>query len=112
MKTDRWFFRVFQEAPDLTLSFLPEAPAADPSDRSSSESGDQPVDVVYRFSATELKELNHRLDGVLWPHSSEAGTQEHPVPIRKISVAPLQLCGAPLQLGGLLLYRRDPLLDR
>ena len=41
---------------------------------------------AYRFSATELKELSHRLDGVLWPRSSEAGTERHPVVLLEVQM--------------------------
>ena len=62
VNTDRWYYRVFQSAPDLIRSLLPGSAAAanalglDPA---------APGDRLYRFQALELKELSHRLDGVL-----------------------------------------------
>lgn len=57
MNTDRWYYRVFQSAPDLIRALLPGGNLGlDPA-----ECGDR----LYRFSAPELKELSHRLDGVL-----------------------------------------------
>ena len=58
MNTDRWYYRVFQSAPDLIRSLLlgptatANALALDPS---------TPGDRHYRFEALELKELSHRL---------------------------------------------------
>ena len=68
MNTDRWYYRVFQSAPDLIRSLLPGSAAA-----TASEFGlapDTPGDQLYRFEALEIKELSHRLDGVLWPRES------------------------------------------
>lgn len=64
LNTDRWYFRVFQSAPDLIRALLPN--------RGLTAAGlglnpEDPGDRLYRFEAPELKELNHRLDGVLWP---------------------------------------------
>ncbi|MFM7648332.1 MAG: DUF2887 domain-containing protein [Cyanobium sp.] len=80
MNTDRWYYRVFQSAPDLIRSLLPGSDAAanelslDPA---------APGDRHYRFQALELKKLSHRLDGVLWPREStgcaETGSPEFPV---------------------------------
>ncbi|MCP9889451.1 DUF2887 domain-containing protein [Cyanobium sp. Aljojuca 7D2] len=70
MNTDRWYYRVFQSAPDLIRALLPGSAGAantlslDPS---------APGDSLYRFEALELKELSHRLDGVLWPSSAAGG---------------------------------------
>ena len=40
-------------------------------------------DQLYRFAALEIKELSHRLDGVLWPRETtgcaETGSPEFPV---------------------------------
>ena len=71
VKTDHWFYGLFQSAPDLIVLLLPEAAPASPS-----LSQAAPVDVLYRFDATELKAVNHRLDGVFWPRSTESGRPE------------------------------------
>ncbi len=68
VKTDHWFYGLFQSAPDLIVLLLPEAASASPS-----LSQAAPGDVLYRFDATELKAVNHRLDGVFWPRSTESG---------------------------------------
>ncbi|WP_438983989.1 DUF2887 domain-containing protein, partial [Vulcanococcus sp.] len=67
MNTDRWYYRVFQSAPDLIRALLPgSAGALNPLGLDARAPGDQ----LYRFQALELKELSHRLDGVLWPKES------------------------------------------
>ncbi len=64
MNTDRWYYRVFQSAPDR----------------------------LYRFEALEIKELSHRLDGVLWPRQStgcaETGSPEFPVVLLEVQMHP------------------------
>ncbi|WP_161955908.1 hypothetical protein [Synechococcus lacustris] len=53
MNTDRWYYRVFQSAPDLIRSLLPGSAAA-----TASEFGlapDAPGDQLYRFEALEIK---------------------------------------------------------
>ena len=81
LNTDRWFYGVFQSAPDL-IRWL-----ARPDDRSLA---DQPVptdlDRQYRFLAPELKAGSHRLDGVLWPLTSDAGTPELPVVLLEVQM--------------------------
>jgi predicted transposase YdaD len=81
LNTDRWFYGVFQSAPDL-IRWL-----AGPNDCSLA---DQPVptdlDRQYRFSAPELKAGSHRLDGVLWPLTSDAGTPELPVVLLEVQM--------------------------
>ncbi|MDI9406979.1 MAG: DUF2887 domain-containing protein, partial [Chitinophagaceae bacterium] len=67
MNTDRWYYRVFQSAPDLIRALLPGSSAA--KNELSLDLGD-PGDRLYRFAALEIKELSHRLDGVLWPRES------------------------------------------
>ncbi|MFU8884476.1 MAG: Rpn family recombination-promoting nuclease/putative transposase [Cyanobacteriota bacterium] len=89
MNTDRWYYRVFQSAPDLIRSLLPGSAAAaktlglDPA---------TPGDLIYRFEALELKELSHRLDGVLWPRKStgcaETGSPEFPVVLLEVQMHP------------------------
>ena len=78
MKTDHWFYGLFQSAPDLIALLLPSVGAAGASVVPSLEP-DSPGDALYRFEAPELKAANHRLDGVFWPRLAEAGTQEQPV---------------------------------
>jgi len=74
LNTDRWFYGVFQSAPDL-IRWLATAPdGAMPSGAVPTE-----LDRQYRFSAPELKAGSHRLDGVLWPLGSETGSEELPV---------------------------------
>ena len=91
MNTDRWYYRVFQSAPDLIRWLLPgseEAAAGfglDPA---------EPGDRLYRFEAVELKELSHRLDGVLWPRErtgwAESGSPEFPVVLLEVQMHPDQ----------------------
>jgi predicted transposase YdaD len=81
LNTDRWFYGVFQSAPDL-IRWL-----AGPDDRSLA---DQPVptdlDRQYRFLAPELKAGSHRLDGVLWPLGTDSGTPELPVVLLEVQM--------------------------
>ena len=88
MNTDRWYYRVFQSAPDLIRSLLPGSATAanallDPA---------APGDRLYRFEALEIKELSHRLDGVLWPREStgcaETGSPEFPVVLLEVQMHP------------------------
>jgi hypothetical protein len=74
LKTDNWFYGLFQSAPDLIALLLPMPGAV-----VSSLEPDAPGDVLYRFEAPELKAANHRLDGAFWPRNGEAGTAEQPV---------------------------------
>ena len=91
MNTDRWYYRVFQSAPDLIRALLPGSSAA----ATASELGlapDAPGDRLYRFEALEIKELSHRLDGVLWPRQStgcaETGSPEFPVVLLEVQMHP------------------------
>jgi predicted transposase YdaD len=74
LNTDRWFYGVFQSAPDL-IRWLAAAPDG------TMPGGSVPaeLDRQYRFSAPELKAGSHRLDGVLWPLGGETGSPELPV---------------------------------
>ena len=89
MNTDRWYYRVFQSAPDLIRSLLPGSAAA--ANALGLDPG-APGDRLYRFQALELKELSHRLDGVLWPREStgcaETGSQEFPVVLLEVQMHP------------------------
>ena len=90
MKTDRWYYRVFQSAPDLIRSLLPGSAAANAN--ALSLDPDTPGDQLYRFEALEIKELSHRLDGVLWPREStgcaETGSPEFPIVLLEVQMHP------------------------
>ena len=47
---------------------------------------DAPGDALYRFDAPELKAVNHRLDGVLWPRDSETGSPGRPVVLLEVQM--------------------------
>jgi len=81
LKTDHWFYGLFQSAPDLIALLLPEGAAEAPS-----LGPDAPGDALYRFEAPELKAANHRLDGAFWPRSGEAGTPEQPVVLLEVQM--------------------------
>jgi len=85
LKTDHWFYGLFQSAPDLIALLLPAAGAACAS-AVPSLGPDSPGDVLYRFEAPELKAANHRLDGAFWPRSAEAGTPEQPVVLLEVQM--------------------------
>ncbi len=82
MKTDHWFYRLFQSAPDLITLLLPGAAAAP------SLEPDGPGDALYRYEAPELKAANHRLDGALWPRGNARGTSEQPVVLLEVQMQP------------------------
>ncbi|QVL53665.1 MAG: hypothetical protein KFB97_04730 [Cyanobium sp. M30B3] len=52
MNTDRWFYRVFQSAPDLIRALLPGSAAA--ANALSLDPG-APGDQLYRFEALETR---------------------------------------------------------
>ena len=90
VNTDRWYYRVFQSAPDLIRALLPGSETG-----LSSELGLDPAapgDRLYRFEALEIKELSHRLDGVLWPRETtgcaETGSPEFPVVLLEVQMHP------------------------
>jgi predicted transposase YdaD len=89
LNTDRWYYRVFQSAPDLIRALLPGS--ASTANALSLEPGD-PGDRLYRFAALEIKELSHRLDGVLWPRETtgcaETGSPELPVVLLEVKMHP------------------------
>jgi len=66
LNTDRWYYRVFQSAPDLIRELLPGSAVTANANTLGLDPA-APGDRLYRFEALELKELSHRLDGVLWP---------------------------------------------
>jgi predicted transposase YdaD len=74
--TDHWFYSLFQSTPDLIALLLQAAGAAAAAPSLGPES---PGNQLYRFEAVELKAVNHRLDGVLWPQRGLAGTARRPV---------------------------------
>ncbi len=78
MKTDHWFYSLFQDAPDL-ITLLLHAAGLGMASAAPKLGPDSPGDQLYRFEAVEFKAVNHRLDGVLWPRQSETGTPQHPV---------------------------------
>jgi predicted transposase YdaD len=68
-----------QGAPDLITLLLPGVAVA-------SLGPDASGDALYRFEAPELKTVNHRLDGALWPRNSESGTPEQPVVLLEVQM--------------------------
>jgi predicted transposase YdaD len=83
VKTDHWFYGLFQSAPDLITLLLPAAGVA-PGVPSLAVDGSG--NALYRFDASELKAVNHRLDGVLWPLGNESGTPEQPVVLLEVQM--------------------------
>ena len=83
MKTDHWFYGLFQSAPDLIALLLP---AAGVGSGVPSLAADGSGDALYRFDAPELKAVNHRLDGVFWPRGGERGTPERPVVLLEVQM--------------------------
>jgi predicted transposase YdaD len=81
LKTDHWFYGLFQSVPDLIMLLLPGSASAAPS-----LGPDAAGDALYRFEAPELKAANHRLDGALWPRGSESGTPEQPVVLLEVQM--------------------------
>ena len=81
LKTDHWFYGLFQSAPDLIALLLPQGASAVPK-----LGPDSPGDALYRFEAPELKAASHRLDGAFWPRSGEAGTLEQPVVLLEVQM--------------------------
>lgn len=87
VKSDHWFFSIFQSAPDLIALLLP-APGSD-ADLPNPASGlepEAPGDRLYRFDSPELKDVNHRLDGLLWPRRNGNGTAERPVVLLEVQM--------------------------
>ena len=81
MKTDHWFYGLFQSAPDLIALLLPQGSSALPA-----LGPDSPGDAFYRFEAPELKAANHRLDGAFWPRSGDKGTPDRPVVLLEVQM--------------------------
>jgi hypothetical protein len=92
LKSDHWFYRVFQALPDL-IRWLPANDADSGSgfaDQGLAAAGrgllEAGEDSLYRFSAPELKALSHRLDGLLWPRDSASGSEALPVVILEVQM--------------------------
>ncbi len=90
MKTDHWFYGLFQSAPDLITLLLPGAEDA-VAPAAALLGPDSPGDALYRFEAPELKAANHRLDGALWPRGSESGAPEQPVVLLEVQMQVLEV---------------------
>jgi len=90
VNTDRWYYRVFQSAPDLIRWLLPGSEAG--LSREEGLDPGAPGDRHYRFEALEIKELSHRLDGVLWPRETtgcaESVSAEFPVVLLEVQMHP------------------------
>jgi predicted transposase YdaD len=85
LKTDHWFYGLFQSAPDLITLLLPAAGAGD-APAAPSLGPDASGDALYRFDAPELKAVNHRLDGAFWPRSTESGRSDRPVVLLEVQM--------------------------
>ena len=81
MKSDRWFYALFQQQPDLITTFLAQGAGA-----TSSKAASDQESAGYRFQALELKAVSHRLDGVCWPPAGEQGTPEQPVLLLEVQM--------------------------
>jgi predicted transposase YdaD len=81
VKTDHWFYGLFQSAPDLVALLLPQGGSVVPS-----LGPDAPGNALYRFDAPELKAASHRLDGAFWPRSADTGTAEQPVVLLEVQM--------------------------
>jgi predicted transposase YdaD len=79
VKTEHWFYGLFQSAPDLITLLLPGVAAA-------SLAADASGDALYRFEAPELKTVNHRLDGALWPRGNEHGSAQQTVVLLEVQM--------------------------
>jgi predicted transposase YdaD len=85
LKTDHWFYGLFQSVPDLITLLLPAAGAGS-APALPNLGANAPGDALYRFDAPELKAANHRLDGAFWPRSGEGGTPERPVVLLEVQM--------------------------
>jgi hypothetical protein len=85
LKTDHWFYGLFQSVPDL-ITLLLRAAGAGSAPALPNLGANAPGDALYRFDAPELKAANHRLDGAFWPRSGEGGTPERPVVLLEVQM--------------------------
>lgn len=85
MKTDHWFYGLFQSAPDLIALLLPAGGAGDAA-AVPLLGPNAPGDALYRFDVPELKAANHRLDGAFWTRAGESGTPERPVVLLELQM--------------------------
>jgi len=85
LKTDHWFYGLFQSAPDL-IALLLQAKGSGDAPALPSLGPDATGDALYRFEVPQLKAVNHRLDGAFWPRSTEAGTAEQPVVLLEVQM--------------------------
>ena len=115
MKTDRWYYRVFQSAPDLIRALLPGSATAAANANALGLDPDAPGDQLYRFDALEIKELSHRLDGVLWPRETtgcaETGSPEFPVVLLEVQMHPDPGFHGRLSAQSLRFVQRHPKLE-
>ena len=111
MNTDRWYYRVFQSAPDLIRELLPGSAAANALGLDPEAPGDR----LYRFEALEIKELSHRLDGVLWPRETtgcaETGSPDLPVVLLEVQMHPDAGFQHRLAAESLRLLQKHPKLE-
>ncbi len=109
MNTDRWYYRVFQSAPDLIRALLPGG--ADVSVGLGLDPA-EPGDRLYRFEALEQKEVSHRYDGVLWPRDGTGvaarGSAEFPVVLLEVQMQPDPGFQARLAAQSLRFVQRHP----
>ena len=85
LKTDHWFYGLFQSAPDLIALLLPAADSVAAPPVPSLGPGAS-GDALYRFEAPELKAVNHRLDGVFWPRAAATGAPDQPVVLLEVQM--------------------------
>jgi predicted transposase YdaD len=114
LNTDRWYYRVFQSAPDLIRSLLPGSAAAANASALGLDPAD-PGDRLYSFQALEIKELSHRLDGVLWPRETtgcgETGSPEFPVVLLEVQMHPDPEFHGRLSAQSLRFVQRHPKVE-
>ena len=90
-------FPLSRQAPQPERATEPPAANKAPNPPAPSTSEHRPlvlpgVPELYRFEALEIKELSHRLDGVLWPRQTtgcaETGSPEFPVVLLEVQMHP------------------------
>lgn len=104
MRSDHWFFEVFQALPDLVRHLIvlkdtaePHAPELEPPGakhpkasrpelariNDTSADGDEST---YIFKAEVLKRVSHNLDGVFWPRRVASGSPTEPVVLLEVQM--------------------------